>query len=98
MSASDVVRIAPLEPGGRHQPVRGFAAIAANAEAQTADVRLEGVDVSEPLVGGDRFALRFTSAETERATGPARTKVKLSLDTVRTARIVTEEVFYFAKP
>ncbi len=96
--ASDVVRIAPLETGGREEPVQGLAAIAANAEAQTADVTLEGVEIGEPLVGGDRFALRFSFAETERATGRARTTVKLSLCTVRAARIVREEVFYFAKP
>ena len=96
--ADDVVRIAPLEAGGREEPIQGFAAITDDAVRQMANVTIDGVEVSPPLVGGDRFALRFVFDETERATGRRRTTVKLSLCTVRAARIVREEVFYYAKP
>jgi uncharacterized protein YbjT (DUF2867 family)/ketosteroid isomerase-like protein len=96
--APDVVRVAPLETDGRAEPVQGLAAIAANAAARTEHVTLDAVEVSEPLVGGDRFAIQFTFAETLRATGEPQTTVKLSLCTVEAARIVREDVFYFTKP
>lgn len=91
----DVVRMAPLEEGGREVAVQGFAAIAENAARQSADVELERVEVSEPLVSEHQFAVRFTFTERVLATGELRTTTKLSLCTVKHSRIVREEVFYY---
>lgn len=62
----DVVRVAPLESSSDEVEVRGLAAIAANAEQQSEDVELNAVDVGEPLVGTDSFAIRFSFDETRR--------------------------------
>lgn len=91
----DVVRVAPLENGGTEVEVRGIRAIADNAADGSAGVELEGVEVSEPLVSEHRFALRFTFAERDLATGQPQSTTKLSLCTVERSRIVREEVFYY---
>lgn len=96
--APDVVRVAPLEDGGVEREVHGWVAIAENAERQTEDVTIESVDVGEPLVGVDQFAIRFTFDEIVRDTGQPRRTVKISLCTVASSRIVREEVFYYLHP
>jgi uncharacterized protein YbjT (DUF2867 family) len=94
MLSPRVVRVAPLEDGGEERDVRGLPAIAENAERQTEEVTLDAVEVAEPLVGEERFAIRFVFDETVRATGKPRRTIKLSLCTVAASRIVREEVFY----
>lgn len=93
--APDVVRVAPLESGGRPVELRGLHAIAQNAERQSEGVTMDAVEVDEPLIGEDQFATRFTFSETMRATGAPRTTIKLSLCTVKASRIIREEIFYF---
>ncbi|WP_147915364.1 NAD(P)H-binding protein [Ruania zhangjianzhongii] len=96
--AEDVVRIAPLEDGGIEREVRGLAAIAENADRQFETAELESVEVDDPLVAGDKFALRFTFGERDRETGTPLRTVKLSLCTVAASRIIREEVFYYLNP
>lgn len=96
--AEDVVRIAPLEDDGVEREVQGLAAIAENADRQFEIADLESVEVDDPLVGGDKFALRFTFGMRHRETGEQWRTVKLSLCTVATSRIVREEVFYYLNP
>lgn len=95
MLAPGVVRVAPLEDSGAEREVRGLAAIAENAERQSEEVTLEAVEVGEPLVSGNQFAIRFVFDETVRTTGKPRQTIKLSLCTVAASRIVREEVFYY---
>lgn len=92
---ADVVRVAPLENGGEAVEVRGLAAIQENAERINADGELRGVAVGEPLLGEDRFALQFSFAEADVATGQQWTTTKTSVCTVAGSRIVREEVHYF---
>ena len=94
----DVVRVAPMETNGEEIEVRGLAATAANADRQMEHVELNGVEVGEPLVGVDSFAIRFTFDETRLDTGQRQTTSKISLCTVAASRIVREEVFYFGPP
>lgn len=96
--AEDVVRIAPLEDDGVEREVQGLAAIAENADRQFEIADLESVEVDDPLVGGDKFALQFTFGMRHRETGEQWRTVKLSLCTVATSRIVREEVFYYLNP
>lgn len=96
--AEDVVRIAPLEDGGVEREVRGLVAIAENADRQFETAELESVEVDDPLVAADRFALRFTFGMRDRETGERLRTVKLSLCTVSASRIVREEVFYYLNP
>jgi uncharacterized protein YbjT (DUF2867 family) len=88
------VRVAPLETGGREVELRGTRAVLENAERQNAGVEINAVDVGDPLISGDRFAIRFEFDETDRASGRRQTTTKLSLYTVDAGRIVREEVFY----
>lgn len=96
--AEDVVRIAPLEDGGVEREVRGLSAIAENADRQFETAELESVEVDDPLVGGEKFALRFTFGMRDRVTGEQLRTVKLSLCTVAASRIVRKEVFYYLNP
>lgn len=91
----DVVRVAPLESDGEAVEVRGLADITANAARQSENVELNSVDVGEPLVGTDSFAIRFSFDETRLDTGEHQTTTKISLCAVAASRIVREEVFYY---
>ena len=94
----DVTRVAPMESDGEEIEVRGLAAIATNADRQMENVELNAVDVSEPLVATDSFAIKFTFDETRLDTGQRQTTSKISLCRVAAGRIVREEVFYFGLP
>jgi uncharacterized protein YbjT (DUF2867 family) len=96
--ARDFVRVAPLETGARGVEIRGIAAVMENAERQSAAVEIDAVDVGDPLVNHDQFAIRFSFDETDRASGTRRVTTKLSLYTVEASRIVREEVFYHLPP
>lgn len=96
--AEDVVRVAPLEDGGVEREVRGLPAIAENAQRQVEGADMESVQVDDPLVGGDRFAIRFTFGMRDRQTGERFRIVKMSVCTVASSRIVREEVFYYLNP
>lgn len=96
--AEDIVRVAPLEDGGVEREVRGLPAIAENAERQVEGADMESVEVDDPLVGRDRFAIRFTFAMRDRETGERFRIVKMSVCTVASSRIVREEVFYYLYP
>lgn len=96
--APDVVRVAPLETGGDPVERRGGDEIAANADRLLADVEIHAVDVDDPLLAGDRFAVRFRFDQTHRPTGTRSSTTKLSLYTVAGGLIVREEVFYYDDP
>lgn len=88
----ELVRIAPIEPGGAE--VRGVRAIYEHAEQISADLELLGVEVGDPLVGTDTFAIRFAFDEKHLPTGHRQVTIKTSVCTVEDGRIVREEVFY----
>ena len=69
-----------------------------NAERQSAHAEINAVELGDPLVNHDQFAIRFSLDETERATGRRQTTTKLSLYTVEASCIVREEVFYYTPP
>src|SRR6476469_462624 len=97
-AAPDMVRVAPLENGGKHVELRGVADITANAERLTGDVEIHAVEVDGPYPRGDRFAVRFSFDETDEQTGQRVSRTKLSLYTVADGVITREEVFYFDPP
>lgn len=97
-AAPDVVRVAPLENGGKHVELRGMAEITANAEQLNRDVEIHSVRIDGPFPHGDRFGVRFTFDETHTPTGQRTTRSKFSLYTVADGMITREEVFYFDPP
>ncbi len=98
MLAPDVVRVAPMETDGEEVEVRGLADITTNAARQSENLELTAVDVGEPLVGTDTFAIRFTFDETRIDSGQRVATSKVSLCTVAASRIVREDVYYFGPP
>ena len=97
-AAPDVVRVAPLETGGKHVELRGMPDIMANAERLNRDREIHGVDVDGPYLNADRFAVRFTFDELHKPTGQRTTTTKVSLYTVVAGAITSEEVSYFDAP
>jgi hypothetical protein len=63
-----------------------------------ADYQMHAVEVGDPLVRGDKLAVRFAFDQTHLPTGRRRTAVKVSLYTVADAAIVREEVCYLTPP
>ncbi|MFD7156834.1 NAD(P)H-binding protein [Kribbella sp. NPDC059898] len=92
LTAPDMVRVAPLETDGEELEIKGTDAILAHAHQQTADTQHDAIDVLGPLVTDDHFAIRFTFHHNTTQT------TKLSLCTVKSGRIVREEVFYYTPP
>jgi hypothetical protein len=69
-----------------------------NAGRVNAGYQIHAVEVGEPLVRGDQFAVRFAFDQSHLATGRRETTVKISLCTVADAAIVREEVYYHTPP
>jgi uncharacterized protein YbjT (DUF2867 family) len=89
--APDVVRVAPLEYDGE---LVGQTEIIDNATRSLTGHEIASVEVSDPLLSANQFAVRFTF----HWTGDQPPTTKLSLYTVETGHITREEVFYFTPP
>jgi uncharacterized protein YbjT (DUF2867 family) len=98
MLAPDVRRAAPLEVGDGPGELRGVEQIMDNSGRLNADYQIHAVQVDDPLVRGDQFAVRFAFDRTHRPTGKRETAVKMSLYSVTDAVIVREEVYYHTPP
>jgi uncharacterized protein YbjT (DUF2867 family) len=96
--AADVLRVAPLETGGGPGELRGVQQIMDNSGRLNADYQIHAVQIDDPLVRGDQFAVRFTFDQTHLPTGKRETAVKISLYTVGDDAIVREEVYYHTPP
>ncbi|CAN5313551.1 hypothetical protein BH24ACT9_BH24ACT9_05180 [soil metagenome] len=95
--AADVVRVAPMETDGLPVPVHGVAAIMEASQQLDQDLDLLGVEVLGPFVSCDQFVVRFTFDEMHLPTADRRTTTKMSLYTVRNARVSREEVYYLSR-
>ncbi len=96
--SADVVRVAPLEKAEGPGELRGVQEIMENSGRLNAGYQIHGVDIGDPLVRGDQFAVRFAFDQSHHATGKRETAVKVSLYTVADAAIVREEVYYHTPP
>lgn len=94
----DVVRVAPLETAEGPGELRGVQEIMQNSGRLNAGYQIHAVDIGDPLVRGDQFAVRFAFDQSHHATGKRETAVKISLYTVANAAIVREEVYYHTPP
>jgi uncharacterized protein YbjT (DUF2867 family) len=90
----DVLRAAPIEALDGPGELRGAAAIMDNSAALNADIQFHSVEVGDPFVRGDQFAVRFAFDQTHLPTGQRRSAVKMSVCTVADGAIVREEVYY----
>jgi len=96
--SADVVRFAPLETAEGPGELHGVTEIMDNSSRLNADYQMHAVEVGDPLVRGDQFAVRFAFDQTHLPTGRRATTVKVSLYTVAGAAIVREEVCYLTSP
>lgn len=96
--SADVVRIAPLETAEGPGELRGVDEIMDYSGRLNAGYQIHAVDIGDPLVRGDQFAVRFAFDQSHHATGKRETAVKISLYTVADAAIVCEEVYYHTAP
>jgi Metallo-beta-lactamase superfamily len=88
----------PMEAGGGPGELRGAQQIMDNSARLNADYQIHGVEIDDPFVRDDRFAVRFAFDQTHLPTGKREKAVKVSLSTVAGAAIVREEVFYHTPP
>ena len=86
--AADVLRVAPMEAGDGPGELRGARQIMDNNARLNADYQIHGVEIDDPLVRDDQFAVRFAFDQTHLPTGKRETAVKISLYTVADAAIV----------
>lgn len=96
--SADVVRAAPLDTAEGPGELRGVQEIMNNSGRLNAGYQTHAVEISDPLVRGDQFAVRFAFDQSHHATGKRDTAVKISLYTVAGAAIVREEVYYHTPP
>jgi uncharacterized protein YbjT (DUF2867 family) len=96
--SADLVRIAPLETGEGPGELRGVQEIMDTSSRLNAGYQIHAVEIGDPLVRGNQFAVRFAFDQTHLPTGKRGTAVKISLYTVAGAAIVREEVYYHTPP
>ncbi len=94
----DVVRIAPPETAEGSGELHGVQEITDNSSRLLADYQIHAVEVGDPFVHGNQFAVRFAFDQTQLPTGKRETAAKISLYTVAEAAIVREEVYYHTPP
>ena len=90
----DVIRVAPIEAADGPAELRGVQAITDNSARLNADVQFHAVEVGDPFVRGDQFAVRFAFDQTYLPAGSRETAVKMSVCTVAGGVIVREDVYY----
>jgi uncharacterized protein YbjT (DUF2867 family) len=96
--SADVVRVSPLETAERPGELHGVQEIMGNSSRLNADYQIHAVEIGDPFVRGDQFAVRFVFDQTHLPTGKRETAVKISLYTIARAAIVREEVYYHTPP
>lgn len=96
--SADVVRAAPLEAAGGPGELRGVQAIMDNSSRLNAGYRMDAIEIGDPLIRGDRFAVGFAFDQTHLPTGRRERAEKMSLYTVRSGAIVREDVYYRTPP
>jgi uncharacterized protein YbjT (DUF2867 family) len=96
--SADVVRVAPMETAPGPGELRGVRAIMDNSSRLNAGYQIHAVDIGDPFVRDDQFAVRFAFDQTHLPTGTRGMAVKISLYTVADAAIVREEVYYHTPP
>jgi hypothetical protein len=96
--SADVVRAAPLEKAEGPGELHGVQAIMDNVGGLNADYQMHGVEVGDPFVRGDQFAVRFAFDQTHLPTGKRETTIKISMHTVTNGAIVCEDVYYHTPP
>ena len=96
--SADMVRVAPLETAEGPGELRGVQEIMENSGRLNAGYQIHAVEIDDPLVRGDQFAVRFAFDQTHLPTGKRETAVKISLYTVADAAIAREEVYYHTPP
>lgn len=94
----DVVRAAPLEAAGGPGELLGVQAIMDNSSRLNAGYQMHGIEIGEPLIRGDQFAVRFAFDQTHLPTGRRERAEKISLYTVTSGAIVREDVYYHTPP
>jgi ketosteroid isomerase-like protein len=96
--SADVVRAAPVEAAAGPGELRGVQDIMDSSSRLNADYQFHAVEIGDPFVHGDQFAVRFAFDQTHKPTGTRGTAVKISLYTVAGGTIVREEVYYHTRP
>jgi ketosteroid isomerase-like protein len=92
----DHVRVEPTDVTGPPTEVHGLEAIEEHSRGFAQKYKVHGIDIADPLVGGDQFAVRFLIDAAIKRTRKRVTIRKVELCTVRDGRIVQSEVYYNA--
>ena len=75
--------------------LEGIEAVRGKCDWWLANHEIHGVTADGPFVGENRFAVRFHSDLTPKATGHRRQRSEMALYTVETDKIVLEEFYYY---
>jgi uncharacterized protein YbjT (DUF2867 family)/ketosteroid isomerase-like protein len=95
--SADVVRAAPLEAADGPGELRGVQAIMDNSSRLNAGYQMHAIEIGDPLIRGDQFAVRFAFDQTHLPTGRRARAEKISLYTVASGTIVREDVYYHTR-
>lgn len=84
-----------VEPKCHENPeTQGLAAILEKSRAWSANTEVHSMTVSEPLVGGNAFALTFAMDATCKLSNQRFQMTELAVYTVQNGKITREEFFY----
>jgi hypothetical protein len=86
--------ILSVEAMGEDREARGIEAIAAKGEWWEANNETHGVEVSEPYIHGDQFAVVMKFDITPKATGKRGMMEEVAVYTVQDGKITEERFFY----
>ncbi len=81
-------------PGAPNEIARGMEEVAKKGEWWMKTFEVHSVEVSDPLVADDWFAIRYSMDTTNRETGERKQESELGIYQVEDGKVVQEQFFY----
>jgi ketosteroid isomerase-like protein len=95
--SSEIVSIEACAMPGSPKEICGLEAVVKKGEEWKKNTEVHSLSVTDPLVGGNCFAVQFTMDMTCKQTNQRFTMQELALYQVENGKIVREEFFYDAE-
>ena len=92
--SADIVSIESMAMPGSSKEVKGLSAVSAKGQKWAENTDVHPMEVSEPMVAGSQFAVKFTMDVTCKQTQQRNVMQVIALYQVENGKIVCEQFFY----
>lgn len=90
----EIISIEAMEMPGSSKEIKGLQAVIEKGQQWANNTEVHSIEVSDPLVAGSQFAVRFVMDMTCKQTNQRNTMQEIGLYQVENGKIVREQFFY----